>query len=69
MLLFAVALPLLIAMGGGRYIDNECDRQQSTNAKNPFERTLNRAFYWLVDHRPICDVVGFVGLVASVFWK
>ncbi len=69
MLLFAFALPLLVVMGGGSFNDNEYDRQQSMNAKNPIERAFSRSFYWLVDHRPICGAVGFVGLVVSVFWK
>ena len=71
MLAFAFALPLLVVVGGGDKdaLDNAYDREQSINAKNPMRRVINRSFYWLADHRPLCGVVGALGLALSIFWK
>jgi preprotein translocase subunit SecG len=69
LLVFAIALPLLVVMGGGSNLGNEYDREQSVNAKNSIERALNRSFYWMADNRPICGIVGFVGVVVSIVWK
>ena len=69
LLVFALALPLLFAMGGGSNLTNEYDREQSVNARSPIERAFNRSFYWMADNRPICGIVGLIGLVVSLAWK
>lgn len=68
MVFFAVAPGIFIAMGGGELRDNEYDRARSSEVKNPVERSLKRGFYWLLDNRKICAVVGMIGLAVSFFW-
>ena len=71
LLLLAIspALPLLVVMGGGDHRDIESNREQDIKAPNPVRRAFNRSFYWVVDHRFLCGVLGTVGLGISIFWK
>jgi len=69
LLAISFALPLLIVMGGANPRDIEHDREQDLNADSAVRRAFNRSFYWLVDNRPICGVLGVIGLGISIYWK
>mgnify|MGYP001342185284 CR=1 FL=1 len=69
LLAVSLALPLLVAMGGANPRNIESNREQDLKAANAVRRGVNRTFYWLVDHRPLCGVLGTIGLVISIFWK
>lgn len=68
---FAVALPILVIMGGGKpdQLTNEYDREALRQRGGPIERRFYRGFLWLADHRPYVGIAGAVGLVCLFLTK
>lgn len=63
-------LPTIIVFGGGNpeELKSEHDRQQMLAAKNPFERSVNKAFLWFAEHRALFAWPSALGVVLALLW-